>query len=182
MLVPGRVRLLRWSVVRTVEVLAALSLTTDLASGVAFQKGLRTCVLAAAFAERLDVSEDERSTVFHVALLRSIGFTAHDPENAAVIVDDTAFQAAQQAPRSGRPERVRRQVARFGEWEPGRRRRAGRRGAQRRAEGGSSPEYRPRPPERTDRRRGRERERSPAGPRARRPRLGTPSPSPTFPA
>jgi hypothetical protein len=39
--------------IRVVEVLAALSLTTDLASGVAFEKGLRTCAVAAAFGREL---------------------------------------------------------------------------------------------------------------------------------
>lgn len=69
--------------IRAVEVLAELSLTTDLASGVPFEKGLQTCVLATAFAARLDVPVPERSTVFHAALSRSIGCTAHAPENAA---------------------------------------------------------------------------------------------------
>ena len=36
--------------IRVVEVLAALSLTTDLASGSAFEKGLRTCLVAEFFA------------------------------------------------------------------------------------------------------------------------------------
>ena len=34
---------------RVAEVFAALSLTTDLATGVPFEKGLRTCLLATAF-------------------------------------------------------------------------------------------------------------------------------------
>ena len=38
---------------RLVELLAALSLTTDLGSGVAFEKGLRTCLVARAPAEAL---------------------------------------------------------------------------------------------------------------------------------
>lgn len=36
--------------IRVAEVFGALSLTTDLASGVPVEKGLRTCVLATAFA------------------------------------------------------------------------------------------------------------------------------------
>ena len=38
---------------RLAELLAALSLTTDLGSGVAFEKGLRTCLVARALAEAL---------------------------------------------------------------------------------------------------------------------------------
>ncbi len=108
--------------IRTVEVLAALSLTTDLASGVEFEKGLRTCVLATAFATRLDMSAEERATVFHAALLRSIGCTAHAPENAATFVDDTAFQAALKRLDPGDPNVFASQLSRFGEWEPNRQR------------------------------------------------------------
>lgn len=35
--------------IRVAEVFAALPLTTDVAAGVAFEKGLRTCVVATAF-------------------------------------------------------------------------------------------------------------------------------------
>ena len=45
--------------IRVVEVLAALSLTTDLASGVAFEKGLRTCAVAAAFGRELGLPAEE---------------------------------------------------------------------------------------------------------------------------
>ncbi|MDQ1531009.1 MAG: hypothetical protein QOE37_1114 [Microbacteriaceae bacterium] len=121
-LVGGPVRPYGGSVIRTVEVLAALSLTTDLASGVAFEKGLRTCVLAVSFAGRLGSSDEERSTVFHAALLRSIGCTAHAPENAAVFVDDTAFQAALKRLDPGDPSVFAAQLAHFGEWVPGRQR------------------------------------------------------------
>ena len=44
------------------EVLAAVSLTTDLASGVAFEKGLRTCAVATAFGRELGLPPDERAS------------------------------------------------------------------------------------------------------------------------
>ena len=69
--------------IRVVEVLAALSLTTDLASGVAFEKGLRTCAVATAFGRELGLPRDELSVVFHTALVRAIGCTSHAPENAS---------------------------------------------------------------------------------------------------
>ena len=75
------------------EVLAAVSLTTDLASGVAFEKGLRTCAVATAFGRELGLPPDELSVVFHAALVRAIGCTSHASENADDFEDDIAFQA-----------------------------------------------------------------------------------------
>jgi hypothetical protein len=79
---------------RVAEVFAALSLTTDLATGVPFEKGLRTRALATAFATELGLDDADRSAVFHVALLRSMGCTAHASENAALFADDTTFEGA----------------------------------------------------------------------------------------
>jgi hypothetical protein len=56
--------------IRVVEVLAALSLTTDLASGVSFEKGLRTCAVATAFGRELGLPRAGLSVVFHTALAR----------------------------------------------------------------------------------------------------------------
>ena len=80
--------------VRLTEVLSVLSLTSDLGSGVAFEKGLRTCAVAAAFGESLGLDLTEERTVFHAALLRALGCTAYSPETAAGIGDDIAFQRA----------------------------------------------------------------------------------------
>jgi hypothetical protein len=88
--------------IRVAEVLGALSLTTDLGSGLPFEKGLRTCVLAGALADALDLGFDERRTVFHAALLRAIGCTAHAPENAAMFLDDMMFQRAPPFPTPAR--------------------------------------------------------------------------------
>src|SRR5438445_247240 len=84
--VPARIRL--------TEVLSAVSLTTDLGSGMPFEKGLQTCVAASAFAAALRLSADQRRAVFHAALLRAIGCTAHAPENAAMFGDDVRFKRA----------------------------------------------------------------------------------------
>jgi hypothetical protein len=56
--------------IRVVEVLAAVSLTTDIASGVAFEKGLRTCAVATAFGRELGLPHDELSALFYAALVR----------------------------------------------------------------------------------------------------------------
>ena len=98
------------------EVLAALSLTTDLASGVPFEKGLATCTVATAFAGALGLDGPDRRAVFHAALLRAVGCTAHAVENAALFDDDVAFQSALKALDPGDPAVFSAQLARFGSW------------------------------------------------------------------
>ncbi len=104
------------STIRVAEVLAALSLTTDLASGVPFEKGLATCAVSTAFAGALGLDTDDRRAVFHTALLRAVGCTAYAPENAAFFVDDTAFQSALKVIDPGDPAVFGAQMARFGAW------------------------------------------------------------------
>jgi hypothetical protein len=106
--------------IRVAEVLGALSLTTDLGSGLPFEKGLRTCAVASAFADALDLglrassrNELDRRAVFHAALLRAIGCTAHAPENAAMFLDDMMFQRAFKILDPADPEAF---AARFGDW------------------------------------------------------------------
>jgi HD domain len=95
------------------DVLGALSLTTDLGSGLPFEKGLRTCAVASAFAEALDLGLADRRAVFHAALLRAIGCTAHAPENAAMFLDDVMFQRAFKVLDPADPEAF---ASRFGDW------------------------------------------------------------------
>ena len=102
--------------IRVVEVLAALALTTDLASGVAFEKGLRTCAVATAFTGALGLAGEERRAVFEAALLRAIGCTAHAPENGAMFGDDVAFQASLKELDPGDPAVFARQLQEFGSW------------------------------------------------------------------
>ncbi|CAL9591938.1 3'3'-cGAMP-specific phosphodiesterase 3 [Nocardiopsis dassonvillei] len=81
--------------IRLAEVLAALSLTTDLAAGMTFEKGLRTCVVATIFAgDVLACDRETRRTVYETALLRSVGCTSFAPELAEVFGDEVAFQGA----------------------------------------------------------------------------------------
>jgi HD-GYP domain-containing protein (c-di-GMP phosphodiesterase class II)/DNA-binding CsgD family transcriptional regulator len=103
--------------IRLTEVLSALSLTTDLGSGMPFEKGLRTCVVASSFASVLGLSTDQRRAVFGAALLRSLGCTAHAPENAAMFGDDIRFERALKELDPSDPETF---SARFGDWDPAR--------------------------------------------------------------
>ena len=59
--------------IRLAELLAALSLTTDLGSGVAFEKGLRTCLVAGALADALELDLAEQRAAYQVSLLRALG-------------------------------------------------------------------------------------------------------------
>jgi hypothetical protein len=96
--------------VRLVEVLATLSLTTDLASGMVFEKGLRVCLVADGLAGRLGLDGATRSDVFTTALLRSIGCTAFAPENAAEFQDDVRFQGVLKRLDPSSPELLSRQL------------------------------------------------------------------------
>lgn len=61
---------------RLVEVLAAISLATDLGMGQPLDKGLRTALLAVSLADRLHLSEADRSDTFYIALLIHLGCSA----------------------------------------------------------------------------------------------------------
>ncbi|MGO9754280.1 MAG: hypothetical protein ACLP8S_33170 [Solirubrobacteraceae bacterium] len=76
------------------EVLAALSLATDLGSGFAPEKGLRTCLVALAVGRQAGMDDRDLADVFQGALLQALGCTAYATENAAHFDDDLAFQRA----------------------------------------------------------------------------------------
>ncbi len=103
------------SSVRLVEVLATLSLTTDLATGMPFEKGLRVCLVADSLTRCLGLSPETQATVFTTTLLRSIGCTSHAPENAADFRDDVAFHRILEQLDLGTPEVLSRQLEMFGD-------------------------------------------------------------------
>jgi HD-GYP domain-containing protein (c-di-GMP phosphodiesterase class II)/DNA-binding CsgD family transcriptional regulator len=70
--------------VRTAELIAALSLATDLGTGLPLEHGLRSTLLAMRLAERLGVDADTASQTYYACLLFYIGCTA-DSEAAAEI-------------------------------------------------------------------------------------------------
>jgi HD-GYP domain-containing protein (c-di-GMP phosphodiesterase class II) len=107
------------SSVRVVQVLGALSLTTDLAMGRPFEKGLRTCVAADALARLLGLDVQDRRVVFHTALLRSVGCTSNSSESAELFGDEFAFSAAVGELDWGDPGIMSAQLAVFGSWAGG---------------------------------------------------------------
>jgi hypothetical protein len=93
-------------------VLAALSLATDLGSGFAPEKGLRTCLAALAVGRQAGLDDGEMADLFQGALLQSLGCTAFASENAEHFDDDLAFQVAMHQLDMAHPE----SFADFGSW------------------------------------------------------------------
>src|SRR2546428_9275532 len=80
---------------RLAELMAALSLATDLGMGQPVEQALRTCLIATALGERLGLGDEELSEVYYVALLRFLGCTADAHEFAAMVGgDDIAIRSA----------------------------------------------------------------------------------------
>lgn len=79
---------------RKSEVLASLSLATDLGTGQPLGHGLRTCLLSVRLAQAMGLDTEVVRSVHHVALLRFVGCTADSAETAIMAGgDDPAFNA-----------------------------------------------------------------------------------------
>jgi HD-GYP domain-containing protein (c-di-GMP phosphodiesterase class II) len=76
------------------ELLAALSLATDLGSGLPLDHALHTCVIAVRLADAAEVTRGERDATFHTALLHAVGCTSNAHESAALFGDDVRARAA----------------------------------------------------------------------------------------
>jgi len=80
---------------RLAELLASVSLATDLGTGQPPGHALRTCTIAAALAEAVGCGPDEVRIVNQFALLRFLGCTSDAAETAAMVGgDDRALNAA----------------------------------------------------------------------------------------
>ena len=80
---------------RLTELLASVSLATDLGTGQPPGHALRTCVIAGGLAEALGCDADEIRTAQQFALLRFLGCTSDAAESAAEVGgDELAFNAA----------------------------------------------------------------------------------------
>jgi HD-GYP domain-containing protein (c-di-GMP phosphodiesterase class II)/DNA-binding CsgD family transcriptional regulator len=77
------------------ELLADLSLVTDLGVGQPPESALRTCLLATRLARTMDVPDDAVATTFYTALLLRLGCTAYAHETATQLGgDDIAVRRA----------------------------------------------------------------------------------------
>ncbi|NWF68388.1 MAG: HD domain-containing protein [Chloroflexi bacterium] len=78
---------------RLAEVVASLSLATDVGTGQPLERALRTCLLAFRLGQALGLSDNQLHTVYYVALLRFVGCTADAVHMADIFGDELAAQA-----------------------------------------------------------------------------------------
>jgi HD-GYP domain-containing protein (c-di-GMP phosphodiesterase class II) len=90
--------------VRLAELIASLSLATDLGLGQPMEHVLRSCALGLRLAEDVGLDESERAVVYYVALLAWLGCHADSYEQAAWFGDDIALRAEAQMVDSAGPE------------------------------------------------------------------------------
>jgi HD-GYP domain-containing protein (c-di-GMP phosphodiesterase class II) len=76
--------------VRLAELIAALSLATDLGTGQPIEHALRSCVVAVRLAETIGLSDTELRDVYYLALLRFMGCTADAHVTASMFGDEVA--------------------------------------------------------------------------------------------
>lgn len=80
--------------VRLAEVVATLSLATDLGYGQPMEHVLRSCLIALRLSERMGLDPSERVVVYYVGLLACVGCYADAHEQARWFGDDIALKAA----------------------------------------------------------------------------------------
>jgi len=74
--------------VRLAELIAALSLATDLGMGQPMEKAMRGCLLSLALARRMDADADTLRDLYYLAMLQHIGCTSHASEWAGYVGGD----------------------------------------------------------------------------------------------
>lgn len=80
------------STVRLAELIAALSLATDLGMGQPLEYALQVCLLSVRLGEALGLDEHELRDVYYLALLRHIGCNAETYTMAALFGDELAMR------------------------------------------------------------------------------------------
>jgi|DewCreStandDraft_5_1066085.scaffolds.fasta_scaffold00086_91 HD-GYP domain-containing protein (c-di-GMP phosphodiesterase class II) len=88
---------------RVAEVIAALSLATDLGMGQPMEHMLRTCLLAVRLGSSMGLSDHALSELYYIALLRRIGCTSDAYELGVLFGDDLAAHARSFTLDFGRP-------------------------------------------------------------------------------
>lgn len=80
---------------RLADLLAALSLVTDLGMGQPAEEAMRACLLATQLARQMQLSEEEAANAYYTTLLKYVGCTAYAHEEAAMFGgDDIAVRAS----------------------------------------------------------------------------------------
>ena len=78
---------------RLAELLATLSLATDLGLGVPLETSLRTCLLSVRLGEAVGLTGQDLSDVYYAALLHTLGCTSFSHEESAQIGDEVQLHA-----------------------------------------------------------------------------------------
>jgi HD-GYP domain-containing protein (c-di-GMP phosphodiesterase class II) len=92
--------------VRSAELVAALSLATDLGTGQPREHALRVCVIATRLADLAGADEAETADAYWTALLHSAGCTADAYEAALLYGDDIGVRSAWATVDAARPQEV----------------------------------------------------------------------------
>jgi HD-GYP domain-containing protein (c-di-GMP phosphodiesterase class II) len=79
--------------VRLAELVASLSLATDLGLGQPMEQAMRSCLVGLRLAELLELDERERAVVYYVALLAWVGCHADSHEQATWFGDDIVLRS-----------------------------------------------------------------------------------------
>jgi HD-GYP domain-containing protein (c-di-GMP phosphodiesterase class II) len=99
---------------RLAELLAGLSLATDMGVGVPPETSLRACLVATRLGARLGLAGERLGAVYYATLLRHIGCTAWAHEAAALVGDDHRLVHAYEGIDPTRPTEVARRTLRLG--------------------------------------------------------------------
>jgi HD-GYP domain-containing protein (c-di-GMP phosphodiesterase class II) len=89
--------------VRLADLLAAVSVATDLGMGQEPEKAIRACLVATALARRMGTPETEVADVYYTALLRHLGCTATAHEEAYLGGDELVSRPAAERADFGNP-------------------------------------------------------------------------------
>jgi HD-GYP domain-containing protein (c-di-GMP phosphodiesterase class II) len=79
---------------RLADLLSGLSIVADLGYGLPIETALRSCLIGAALARRMDLPEREVADVFYVSLLFHVGCVAYAQETFELFGDDYAVRRA----------------------------------------------------------------------------------------
>src|SRR6266851_9273543 len=99
--------------VRLAELMAALSIATDLGMGQPLETALRTCVVAMRLGEALNLDDGTLRDVYYQALLRYIGCNSDADALAALMGDELALRHDFASVDTGRPPEVLRLAMHF---------------------------------------------------------------------
>jgi HD-GYP domain-containing protein (c-di-GMP phosphodiesterase class II) len=101
-------------VMRLAELIAALSLATDLGMGQPMSHALRTCLIALALGRALGFSERDLADTYYTTLLRFVGCTSDSHEFLDFAAgDDVGFRQAVAANANGVPDQAAADIVRF---------------------------------------------------------------------